>query len=173
MSAARAEGRKALRLSNHAGRRSMSVLSAKLGIRLPVRLADAIETTLRVVNVLVSHARAGRFAGLVVMDRHLHCQLALRRTKGLRQGWLLPWLLAALPAPDAVIHLDIEPELAQRRITARGTDMESLADLVAFREAYRSLPGYPDFVELDADAPPAQVVARLAAIASGTSALKA
>jgi dTMP kinase len=173
VSAARAKGRKALLLSNHAGRRTMSVLGTKLGLQLPARLADAVETTFRVVNVLVSHARASRFDGLVVMDRHLYCQLALRRTKELPLGRLLPWLLSVLPAPDAVIHLEIEPELAHQRIVARGTDVESLSDLVAFRNAYRSLPEFSDFVEVDADLPPAELVARLAGIAHGAGALSA
>ena len=79
-----------------------------------------METTLRVINVLVSHAKASRFDGLVVMDRHLYCQLALRTAKGLPRGRLLPWLLSRLPAPDAVVHLEIEPALAHRRIMARG-----------------------------------------------------
>lgn len=162
VSAAQAEGGNALLLSNHAGRRSMSVWSAKLGIQVPARLADAIETSFRVFNVLVSQARANRFQGLVVMDRHLHCQLALRRAKSLRRGRVLPWLISALPAPDAVVHLDVEPELAHQRIVARGTDSETLADLVALRDAYRSMPEYPGFVQLDADCAPAEVVDRLA-----------
>jgi dTMP kinase len=171
VSAARAEGQEALLLSNHAGRRSMSVLAARLGVQWPPRLADAIETAFRVVNVLVSHARARRFSGLVVMDRHLFCQLALRKVKGLPRGHLLPWLISALPAPDAVVQLDVEPELAHQRIVARGTDAETLADLVALRDAYRSLPEYPNFVELDADCPPAEVVARLARIVGGKAAI--
>ena len=44
---------------------------------------------------------------------------------------------------------------------ARGTDEESLDDLRSLRDAYRSLPEYPDFVKIDADAPPAEVLARL------------
>ncbi|BAS11264.1 probable thymidylate kinase [Arthrobacter sp. Hiyo4] len=159
--AARADGENALLLSNHAGRRSMSVLAERLGIRWPGRLVDAVETTLRVANVLVSHARASRIDGLVVMDRHLHCQLALRAAKGLRRGRLLPWLISSLPEPDAVVHLDVEPALAHERIVARGTDSETLADLVDLRDAYRSMPEYPGFVQLDADCPPAEVVARL------------
>ncbi|MHA7290625.1 dTMP kinase [Arthrobacter sp. MDT3-24] len=159
--AAQADGENALLLSNHAGRRSMSVLAERLGIRWPRHLADAVETTLRVANVLVSHARASRVDGLVVMDRHLHCQLALRAAKGLRRGRLLPWLISSLPEPDAVVHLDVEPALAHERIMARGTDSETLADLVDLRDAYRSLPEYPGFVQLDADCPPAEVVARL------------
>ncbi|MGK3958584.1 dTMP kinase [Arthrobacter sp. R4] len=162
VSAIQAEGRNALLLSNHAGRRSMSLLAQRLGIQWPHRLADAAETTLRLVNVLISHAKASRFDGLVIMDRHLHCQLALRTAKGLPRGRLLPWLLSVLPAPDAVVYLDVEPALAHQRIVARGTDAETLKDLEGLRAAYRSMPEYPGFVQLDADCPPAEVVARLA-----------
>ncbi len=169
--AAQADGGNALLLSNHAGRRSMSVLAERLGIRWPRRLADAVETTLRVANVLMSHARASRFDGLVVMDRHLHCQLALRTAKGLRRGSLLPWLISSLQAPYAVVHLDVGPALAHERIVARGTDSETLADLVDLRDAYRSMPEYPGLVPLDADCPPAAVVARLKRIVRAETAV--
>lgn len=161
VAAARAEGKDALLLSNYAGRRRMSLLSARLGIQLPGRLADAAETAMRVFNVLVSHARASRFHGLVVMDRHLHCQLALRQARGLRRGRLLPWLLRALPAPDMVLHLDVDPETAHQRILARGTDEESVSELTALGNAYRALPEYADMVKIDAGGPPADVLARL------------
>ncbi|MDQ0824107.1 dTMP kinase [Arthrobacter sp. B2I5] len=168
VSSVRAQGGRALLLSNHAGRRVMSLLAARLGVRLPVQLADAVETTLRVGNVLVSHLRAGRFDGLVVMDRHLHCQLALRSANGLPRGRFLPWLLARLPRPDAVVHLDIEPAEAHRRIISRGTDSENLADLAAFQAGYRELPEYAGFVKVDASAPKEQLMAdllsRLAAV---------
>jgi dTMP kinase len=170
VSAAHAEGRKALLLSNHAGRRSMSVFAQRLGFHWPHRLADAAETILRVANVLMSHVKASRFDGLVVMDRHLHCQLALRAAKGLRRGSLLPWLLSVLPAADAVVHLDVEPALAHQRIVARGTDAETLADLVALRNAYRAMPEYPGFIQLDADGPPAAVVNRLERIVGARAA---
>jgi dTMP kinase len=159
--AARAEGRNALLLSNYAGRRRMSLLGARFRIRLPDRLADAVETPTRVFNVLLSHARASRFEGLVVMDRHLHCQLALRGAKGLRRGRLLPWLLRTLPVPDLVLHLDVSPETAHRRIVARGTDEESVAELTALRTGYRTLPECPDMVMIDAGGNPAEVLARL------------
>lgn len=161
VAAARAQGTEALLLSNYAGRRRMSLLSAQLGVRLPNRLADAVETAIRVANVLVSHARARRFPGLVVMDRHLQCQLALRRTRGLPRGRFLPCLIGALPRPDLVVYLDVSPERAHGRIVARGTDEESLDDLQALRDAYRSLPEYADFVKIDADAPPVEVLSRL------------
>ncbi|MET3141655.1 UNVERIFIED_ORG: dTMP kinase [Arthrobacter sp. UYEF2] len=139
----------------------MSVLAERLGIRWPRRLADIVETTLRVANVLISHAWASRSDGLVVMDRHLHCQLALRTAKGLPRGRLLPWLMSSLPEPDAVVHLYVGPALAHKRIVARGTDSETLTDLADLRDAYRAMPEYPGLVQLDADSTPEGVVAGL------------
>lgn len=165
---ARADGRKALLLSNHAARRRMSLLSEHFGRQLPPRVVDVIETGIRVFNVLVNHARAGRFDGLVVMDRHLHCQLALRQANGLGRGALLPWLLQKLPAPDLSIHFDVHPCLAHQRVTARGTDSESLADLETFRTAYRSLPEFGDFVVVDANGAPSDVVAQLNRVIAAT-----
>ncbi|KSU76722.1 dTMP kinase [Pseudarthrobacter enclensis] len=159
--AVRARGGKALLLSNHAGRRTMSIMAAACGVRIPGRLADAVESAVRTANVLVSHLRASRFDGLVVMDRHLHCQLGLRSAKGLPRGRFLPWLLAALPRPAAVVHLDLDPAEAHRRITARGTDAETLADLVAFRDGYAALPGFGAFIRVDASLPAAELARRL------------
>jgi dTMP kinase len=172
VAAARARGTKALLLSNYAGRRRMSLLSTRLGARLPARLADAVETAIRITNVLVSHARARRFPGLVVMDRHLQCQLALRRVRSLPRGCLLPRLIGALPRPDLVAYLDVSPERAHERIVARGTDEESLADLQSLRDAYRSLPEYTDVVKIDADATPAVVLSGLAQATDDAGALK-
>ena len=158
---ARAEGHDALLLSNHAARRRMSLFSERFGWSLPPRGADFVETCIRVVNVLVSHARALRFDGLVVMDRHLYCQLALRRVAGLSRGRLLPWLLEKLPDPDLTVHLDVDPQHAYERVMARGTDHEELADLEAFRSAYRSLPEFGDSIVVDANGTPEDTLAQL------------
>ncbi|WJH26551.1 AAA family ATPase [Pseudarthrobacter defluvii] len=157
----RARGGRALLVSNHAGRRVMSLAAGRLGVRLPARLADAVETVLRVGNVLLSHLRATRFDGLVVMDRHLHCQLALRRAKGLPRGRFLPWLLARLPQPDAILHLDLDHAEAHRRISARGTDSETLDDLAAFNRGYRELPEYAAFLRIDASRTAVEVAAEM------------
>ncbi|KUM35251.1 AAA family ATPase [Arthrobacter sp. EpRS71] len=158
---ARAEGRSALLLSNHAARRRMSLLPERFGWTVPPRALDVIETGVRLFNVLVNHARARRFDGLVVMDRHLHCQLALREANGLARGTLLPWLLEKLPAADLHVHFDTDPTVAHARVMARGTDQETEADLRAFRDAYRSLPEYENFVEVDANGEPGNVLAQL------------
>ncbi|ABM06266.1 dTMP kinase [Paenarthrobacter aurescens] len=168
-----AEGRSALLLSNHAARRRMSLLSARYGWKVPPRVADFIETGVRVFNVLVNHARARQFDGLVVMDRHLHCQLALRQANGLRRGRLLPWLLEKLPAADLHVHFDADPTIAHERVMARGTDQETVADLRAFRDAYRSLPEYEDFAVVDASGEPGDVQAQLNRVITGKEPLHA
>ncbi|WLQ08661.1 thymidylate kinase [Arthrobacter oryzae] len=168
--AARLAGGNALLLRNHAGRRNLSQWSERSGIPLSPRLADALETVIRTVNVLVSHARARSFSGLVVMDRHLYCQLALRSVRGLPHGRFLPWLLKRLPAPDLVIHFDVAPEQALERILLRGTDSETLEELTALSEGYRALPEFPGFVRIDAGGGQDEVLAALtAAINAATS----
>lgn len=161
--AARNAGNRALFLGNYAGRRQMALIGARLGVHLPPRLADVIETAVRTLNVLNSHRRARRFHGLVVMDRDLHCQLALRRMHGLPRGRMLPFLIRALPRPDLLIYLDIDPRVAHARILARGTDSERLEDLESLSEAYRSLPEFPGFTSIPAEGQPAEVLARLQA----------
>jgi dTMP kinase len=154
-------GAPAVLLRNHAGRRQMALWSDRLNVSLPPRLADAVETAIRIGNVLASTARAGRTGGLVVMDRHLYCQLALRRVRGLPRGRLLPFLLRVLPQPDLIAHFDVEPEQAHLRVLRRGTDVETVAELRAFRNAYRELPEYGQFQRIDAGGPAADVLARL------------
>lgn len=162
----RDSGGKALLLSNHAARRRMSIISRQTGWRLPSRPADAIETVIRVSNVLVSHLRAWLFlknnpGALVVMDRHLHCQLALRRAQGLGPGRFVPWLLKRLPSPDVVGLVEVAPERAYQRVTLRATDEETLEHLTAFRAAYRSLPGSDQFAVVDANGNPDDVLEEL------------
>ena len=161
--AARRSGKGALFLGNYAGRRQMSLIGARLGVHLPPRLADVLETAVRTFNVLNSHRRAHRFPGLVVMDRDLHCQLALRRMHGVPRGRVLPFLIRALPRPDLLVYLDIDPREAHARVLARGTDSERLEDLESLRDAYRSLPDFPGFTSIPADGQPAEVLARLEA----------
>ena len=159
--AARRSGKGALFLGNYAGRRQMSLISARLGVHLAPRLADFLETGIRTFNVLNSHRRAQHFPGLVVMDRDLHCQLALRRMYGLPRGRVLPFLIRTLPQPDLLVYLDIDPSEAHARVLARGTDSERLEDLESLRDAYRSLLEFPGFASIPAGGQPAEVLARL------------
>jgi dTMP kinase len=95
------------------------------------------------------------------MDRHLYCQLALRRVRQLPRGRFLPWLLRLLPEPDLVVHFDIAPEQALERILLRATDTETLEELEALSEAYRVLPEFSRFVGIDAGAAQDEVLAAL------------
>jgi dTMP kinase len=130
----------------------MSQWSARYGVTLSPRLADALETVIRTANVLVSHVRAHRFNGMVVMDRHVYCQLALRSVRRLPRGRFLPWLLRLVSGPDLVIHFDIAPEQALERILLRATDTETLEELTALNDGYRALPEFPAFLRIDAGA---------------------
>ncbi|MET4096332.1 thymidylate kinase [Arthrobacter sp. UYCu712] len=169
VAAAQRDGKDALLLSNYAGRRRMSLLSARFGVQLHPRLADAAETVLRTANVLISHARAYRHPGLVIMDRHLHCQLALRQARGLPRGRFLPSLLRHLPQPDLVVHLVVDPEQAHERVMARGTDSETIEELEALSTGYESSPEYAHFTELPASGTPAEVLSGLTAAIAGAA----
>jgi len=149
-------GGRLLLLQNHSGRRTISTWCLRLNVRLHPRLADLVETAIRVGHVLVNHHRARRFDGIVLMDRHLYCQLALRDVRGLPRGRLLPWLLRQLRQPDLVILFDTSPGRAQTRIKRRGTDEESLQFLDAFSAAYRALPEYFTFATVAADGTPTE-----------------
>ena len=161
VAAARRAGKDALLLRNYAGRRRMSLLSEQFRIQFHPRVADAVETVIRTANVVISHARAHRHPGLVIMDRHLHCQLALREARGLPRGRFLPFLLRKIPQPDMVVHLVVDPEQAHQRVLARGTDTETLDELNSLRDAYQSIPEYMHFTELAASGTPEEVLSGL------------
>lgn len=154
-------GGRALLVQNYSGRRTISTWCADHRVRLHPGLADMVETAIRVGHVLVTHLRAHRFDGLVLMDRHLYCQLALRAVRGLPPGRLLPWLLRHLPQPDLVVFFDTSPRRAYVRIKRRGTDQESLQFLEALSAAYRALPEYPTFVTVAAGGTPTQTTNQL------------
>jgi dTMP kinase len=167
--AERAAGREAVLVRNPAGRRWLSRVASRLGVEVPARWKERFETVVRSVNVLVAHARAALFVrrvrhgagGLVVMDRHLACQLVLREVRGLPHGRFLPWLARRLPAPDAVVLLDVPAEAAYARIHARGEDHEPLAYLQAARAAYLGLAATEGWHVIDATQSPARVAEAL------------
>ncbi|GER22755.1 hypothetical protein NCCP1664_12520 [Zafaria cholistanensis] len=174
VAAERMAGRPAVLVRNPAGRRWLTRVADRLGVAVPALLADRFETVVRSVNVLVAHLRGALFGrktraggkpgGLVVMDRHLACQLALREVRGLPQGWSLAWLEGLLPAPDDVVLLDVPAEEAYARIHARGEDHESLAYLRAARTAYLKLAAAEGWHVVDGSGTPEQVVQGLRAI---------
>lgn len=128
---------------------------------LGTRLLDSIETSFRILAVLRSTLQARRRRGVVLFDRHLQCQLALRRVRGLQAGVLLPWLLRVLPRPDLVVYLSVEPDTAQERIASRNTDVETLEFLTALDAAYRGLPSFGEYRLVDANGTEAETATNL------------
>ncbi len=158
----------ALVLRNPAGRRWLGRVSARFGLEPSVPWTDRLETVVRAVNVLVSEARARHHRGSVVIDRHLVCQLVLRRVRGLRQGRLLPWMAHALLAANTVVVLDVPAEIAYERIRARGEDLESLSFLRATRAVYLELAGARGWSVVDATGSTESIVAQIELVAHGT-----
>lgn len=116
------------------------------------------ETAIRCVNVLISRCRAKIGPGILIMDRRLYCQVALRPVRGLRSGWLLPFLSRMLPTADIVFYFAVPTDIAHARIASRATDAETLGHLQAFDAAYRELEDFPSFVVIDANLTSEQVV---------------
>ncbi|MCB5274719.1 Thymidylate kinase [Arthrobacter sp. SO5] len=153
-----ASGQPALVTMNPCGRSRFIAWSSRLGLQVPTGLLDSVETGIRCLNVLVSHLRARFFPGIIIMDRYLYCQLALKHVKGLGPGRPLPWLLRLLPSPDLVFYFNVPADTAYTRVIERATDSEALENLQAFDRGYRELDDFPSFVTIDAGASPEQIV---------------
>ncbi|WP_323959541.1 AAA family ATPase [Arthrobacter sp. JZ12] len=140
-------------LANYSGRRLIKGWTERLGLTLSPRTLDAVESTIRLFNVVLNQLRARFFDGVVIMDRDLSCQQALRAARGLPPARFLAVLKRLLPAPDVALFLDVSVEEAHRRIARRGTDSETLAHLSAYRDGYLSLPDFARFNRINADGP--------------------
>ncbi|MEX5257959.1 AAA family ATPase [Kocuria arenosa] len=162
--AGRDSGCRAVVLRNRSGRRWLARVSARCGLELPVWWGDRFETVVRAANVAVSQVRAGRREGLVVIDRHLVCQLVLRQGRGLPPGRVLPWVAARSIRPYAVVVLDVPAEIAQQRILSRGEDHEALDYLQTARTAYLELARTGGWSVVDATATTDVLVAQIVAV---------
>ena len=161
VAAERQAGREVIVLRNRSGRRWLARTSARVGVEVPVRWADRFETVVRSTNVLVCQVRAARRDGLVVINRHLVCQLVLRRVRGLPPGRVLPWLAVTVLDGVVVVVLDVPAKTAHARILARGQDDESLEYLRAARAAYLEFAGVRGWIVVDATGAPEAVLSRL------------
>lgn len=154
----RRSGVRAQLLRNPAGRRWMTRVAARLGRSMSPVWSNRLETVVRCTNVLLAHTRARLFPGTTIMDRHVACQLVLRSIRGLPQGVVLPWLLARLPRPEAIMLIDVPAETAFTRITLRGEDSETLDYLSSSREAYLSIAKARGWHIIDGSGTPPQVL---------------
>lgn len=151
----------ARRLANAAARSWLTRFSRRLGITFPTFTQDFFETSIRGFNVARNMVSAAHSGGLSVMDRHLYCQLVLRRLRGHPSGLLLPWLAAKSTERARIILLDIDPHLAYERIVSRGMDHETLEYLSDSRDEYLRLAHVHGWIVLDASLPTSQLVEQL------------
>lgn len=76
----------------------------------------------------------------VISPRSSYCRLATAIGMSGGRDKRIEQVLGLIPKPDLLFWLDVDPELAFQRITARGIDAEDLDFLVAFCGALRSMP---------------------------------
>jgi len=160
-----AEGIPAQQLANSAGRLWLNRMARRLSINVPEPLQDVIETSIRFLNVALNSINATRFRGLSVMDRHVYCQLVLRRLRGRFAGILLPWAAGRTTRHAVIVVLDVPPMLAFERITSREDDYESLEYLGRSRAEYLKLARTNNWPVIDSSQPMEQVVAQLRRLA--------
>jgi len=76
----------------------------------------------------------------LVSDRWAQCVVAFCSSEhSLREGVAL--VLKAIPEPDLVLFLDVEPDEAYKRILSRGKPEKSLAVLEVYRRGYEEVLG--------------------------------
>ncbi len=66
--------------------------------------------------------------------------------------------------PDLLLFLDTPPEVARRRLVARGTDVDELEWLKACDAAYKGLPEWGAFVVVNAARPTSELVDDIVAL---------
>ena len=165
-----AAGVRAVYRRNAGGRHWFGRLAGWFGRRdaddlLGRRTMLLVESVLRWLAILRTLVRRALFGGIVVMDRYAVCQYASLRARGAGPAAERRARLAyrLFPAPDVTFLLDVDPQVAQERIDARGYDHESMAYLTAARAAYHGLPEFGKFVVIDANGTPDEVSAALLA----------
>lgn len=148
---------------NAGGRRWFGRLAQRLGRpdaarllgRTGLLLVESAVRWLAIARALIRSALTGRVA---VMDRYAVCQYAsIRAHGGTRLEPLARLVYRIFPPPELILLLAVDPAEAYRRIESRGTDHETLEYLTAADGAYRSLPEFPCFVVIDANATPDEV----------------
>jgi dTMP kinase len=150
---------------NPGGRVAIDRIARRLGRRDGIDLLGrypflAVETAVRWLAIARGLLLARWRGRVAVMDRYSYCQLVVMRARGDRGESLVRCLYSVFPRPDLVIFLRVPPETAKKRIDARGYDREPVDYLSALDRAYRTLPEFPTFREVDGDAPVDVVAAR-------------
>ncbi|MFI7435434.1 dTMP kinase [Micromonospora haikouensis] len=126
-------------------------------------LYPAVEAAVRaaaMARTLLWSWAAGRAA---VLDRWTYCQYVIMQARG---GRAVRAAYRIFPAPTVVCFLAVAPEVAQRRVLARGIDTGELAHLRALDAAYRALPEFGGFVVVPGDGDTGEVAAALDRVAA-------
>jgi dTMP kinase len=99
--------------------------------------------------------------GLVmVMDRYYYSHLALALVMRTANEPRLRRLYQVLPEPDLLLLVEVSPAVALQRVTARGTDSNTLQFLQDFADAYQNLAERdPHFTVISGEREPDVVVA--------------
>ncbi|MDT3444343.1 thymidylate kinase [Pseudofrankia sp. BMG5.37] len=164
-----ASGTPARYFENGGGRPVIDPLARRLGRRdgrhlLGPRGYLAVEALIRWIAMSLAVTTSMLARRVAVMDRYAYCQYAIMRARGdsaRREGdegdeaggraeRLVRALYSVFPRPDVTFYLAVPADEAARRVEARGRDLEDPAYLAAFDAAYRSLPEFPTFTEIDA-----------------------
>ncbi|MFF4894222.1 dTMP kinase [Micromonospora chersina] len=124
-------------------------------------LYPALEATVRALAMARTVFVARLTGRTAVLDRWTWCQDVIMAARGDRGRRAVRAAYAIFPRPSVVCFLATSPEVAQRRVAARGIDTEELAHLRALDAAYRALPEFGSFVVLDGDGDPDGVAAAL------------
>ena len=154
-------GAPARHLAHPAGRRLWTRLDDAREARLPARFHDVLETGVRLINVAASTLHRQHYSGFQVLDRHVYCQLALRRARGLPPGRWLPSLARCAAGQAQVAVLDVDAATAYQRICQRGEDHEPFEHLRRLRLAYLELAAEHSWEIIDATPPAEQVACKL------------
>lgn len=94
---------------------------------------------------------------VVVIDRYYYSTAAYQGARGLDPKELLRLNREFAPRPDVVVLVDVEPQVALERISARGegTDLfETLEALTRVRTTFLELAAEPHFARVDGAQPP-------------------
>ncbi|MEE3917765.1 hypothetical protein V2I01_00520 [Micromonospora sp. BRA006-A] len=123
-----------------------------------------LEATVRAAAMARTVAVVRLTGRVAVLDRWTWCRDVIMAARGDRGRRVVRAAYAVFPRPAVVCFLATSPEVARRRVAARGIDAEELAHLCALDGAYRALPEFGSFVTLDGDGTPDEVAAALDAV---------
>ncbi|PZF88161.1 dTMP kinase [Micromonospora deserti] len=166
-----ARGHPATYFENAGGRPLWTRLARALGRPDGVALFGrtgypALEAAVRaaaMTRTLLVTRLTGRTA---VLDRWTWCQYVIMAARGDRGRRAVRAAYAIFPRPTVVCFLATSPEVARRRVLARGIDTEELGHLRALDGAYRALPEFGSFLVIDGDRDPDEVAAALDRVVS-------